>query len=89
MPMATEPPRRVSGGGAGARARVMPFMAAWTDSQDLRARGIITYGIDPPLAPEDGERVHGKDERILLSALDWYAQYLRSIVLKLAARRKS
>ena len=57
----------------------MPFPAAWTtDSQNLRARGVVTYGIDPPLSAEDGERVHGKDERIYLPALDWYARYLES-----------
>lgn len=68
------------------QARVMPFMAAWTtDSQDLRARGITVYGIDPPLSEEDGERVHGKNERISLAALDWYSRYLRGIVVRLAA----
>jgi len=67
--------------------RVMPFMAAWTtDSTDLRVRGIITYGIDPPLSPEDGERVHGKNERISLKALDWYVEFLQQVVLKVAAR---
>jgi acetylornithine deacetylase/succinyl-diaminopimelate desuccinylase-like protein len=65
-------------------ARVMPFMAAWTtDSQDLRALGVIVYGIDPPLSADDGERVHGKDERILLEGLDWYVDYVREILLKL------
>lgn len=68
-------------------ARVTPFMAAWTtDSQDLRARGVVTYGIDPPLSADDGERVHGKNERISLAALDWYAEYLRAITLKVAGR---
>ncbi len=66
-------------------APVMPFMAAWTtDSQDLRARGITVYGIDPPLTEEDGERVHGKNERLDLTALDWYARYLRGIVERAA-----
>jgi acetylornithine deacetylase/succinyl-diaminopimelate desuccinylase-like protein len=66
---------------------VMPFMAAWsTDSQDLRARGVTTYGIDPPLSEEDGEGVHGKNERISLAALDWYAGYLREIVLRVARK---
>ncbi len=70
-------------------ARVMPFMAAWsTDSQELRARGVLVYGLDPPLSPEDGERVHGKDERISLAALDWYAGFLRSVVIKIAAGKK-
>lgn len=74
---------------AAPNAPVMPFMAAWTtDSQDLRARGITVYGIDPPLSEEDGEGVHGNNERINLQALDWYALYLRGIVVRLAARSR-
>ncbi|MBI3553843.1 MAG: M20/M25/M40 family metallo-hydrolase [Elusimicrobia bacterium] len=68
------------------KARVMPFMAAWTtDSQDLRGRGTIMYGIDPPVTEEDGNRIHGVDERLSAAALDWYARFLREIVLKVAA----
>ena len=67
--------------------RVMPFMAAWTtDSQDLRARGTIMYGIDPPLTNDDLERVHGDDERVPLAALDWYALFLRDVVVKTAGK---
>lgn len=69
-------------------AKVMPFMAAWsTDSQYLRARGVATYGIDPPLTEEDGERVHGKNERLSLAALDWYARYLRELVARAASAK--
>lgn len=68
-------------------AKVAPFLAAWTtDSQDLRARGVLVYGIEPPLSSADGERVHGRDERIALAALDWYAEYLKTIVLKVAGK---
>lgn len=64
---------------------VMPFMAAWTtDAQDLRARGVIVYGIEAPLSSWD-EGVHSKNERISLAALDWYVEFLRLIVLKVAA----
>ncbi len=67
--------------------RVMPYMAAWTtDSQDLRARGTIMYGIDPPMTHADLERVHGEDERLPLAALDWYVIYLRDIVVKTAGK---
>ena len=67
-------------------ARVMPFMAAWTtDAKSLRQRGTIVYGIEPPLSADDGERVHGKNERISLAALDWYARYLKAVVLRVAA----
>jgi acetylornithine deacetylase/succinyl-diaminopimelate desuccinylase-like protein len=68
------------------KAPVMPFMAAWTtDSQDLRGHGVIMYGIDPPVTEEDGDRIHGIDERLDLAALDWYGKFLREIVLKVAA----
>jgi len=67
--------------------RVMPYMATWTtDSQDLRARGTIMYGIDPPTTEEDVHTVHGEDERLPLAALDWFALYLRDIVVRTAAQ---
>lgn len=67
--------------------RVIPYMAAWTtDSQDLRARGTIVYGIDAPMTEEDLTHVHGEDERVPLAGLDWYAVYLRDIVVKTAGR---
>lgn len=67
-------------------ARVMPYMTAWTtDGQDLRARGVITYGLIPPFTADDGGRMHGRNERIELSAFDWYVNFLRSVVLKVAA----
>ncbi len=68
------------------RAPVTPFMAAWTtDSQDLRAQGTLMYGVDPPVTDEDGGRIHGVDERLSTAALDWYAQFMRAIVLKVAS----
>jgi len=67
--------------------RVMPYMAAWTtDSQDLRARGTIMYGIDAPGTEDDQRRAHGEDERVPLAALDWFALYLRDIVVKTAGK---
>jgi len=67
--------------------RVMPYMAAWTtDSQDVRGRGVIVYGIDPPMTEEDLKHVHGEDERLPLAALDWYVIYLRDIVVKTAGK---
>ncbi len=66
---------------------VMPFMAAWTtDSADLRARGTVVYGIDPPTTDEDDLRVHGDDERVSLSALDWFAEFLRDVVVSTAGK---
>ena len=67
-------------------ARVMPYMTAWTtDGQDLRARGVATYGLIPPFTADDGGRMHGRNERIELAAFDWYVNFLRAVVLKVAA----
>lgn len=67
--------------------RVMPYMAAWTtDSQDIRARGTIMYGIDAPGTEDDQRRAHGEDERVPLAALDWFALYLRDVVVKTAGK---
>lgn len=66
---------------------VMPFMAAWTtDGADLRARGTVVYGIDPPTSDEDDLRIHGDDERISLTALDWYTDFLRDVVVLTAGK---
>jgi len=46
----------------------------------------VSIGIDPPMTHDDLERVHGNDERLPLAALDWYALYLRDIVVKTAGK---
>lgn len=75
---------------AGARSpapQVMPFMAAWTtDGADIRGRGTVVYGFDPPTTEDDDERIHGDDERLSLAALDWYADFLREVVLLTAGK---
>ncbi len=66
---------------------VMPFMAAWTtDSADLRARGTVMYGIDPPMTDEDDLRMHGDDERVSMTGLDWFSDFLRDVVLTTAGK---
>ncbi|MDX6768199.1 MAG: M20/M25/M40 family metallo-hydrolase [Elusimicrobiota bacterium] len=66
---------------------VMPFMAAWTtDSADLRARGTVMYGIDPPMTDEDDLRMHGDDERVSMSGLDWFSDFLREVVVATAGK---
>ncbi|MBI2362344.1 MAG: M20/M25/M40 family metallo-hydrolase [Elusimicrobia bacterium] len=68
--------------------RVSPFMAvATTDAQDLRARGTLVYGIEPPFPPGDRARMHGDDERILLAALDWHVEHLWALVEDVAGAR--
>jgi acetylornithine deacetylase/succinyl-diaminopimelate desuccinylase-like protein len=68
-------------------APVMPFMSSWTtDAASLRRRGIVVYGLDLPLSDDDGSRVHGKDERVALKALDWYVRFLGAVVRRVAVR---
>lgn len=63
------------------QARVTPYLSVWsTDSQALRAKGIMVYGIVPPVSAQDEERVHGKDERLSLEGFRWYCDYLYEIV---------
>ncbi len=66
-------------------APVRPSLAAWsTDSQELRARGVKMYGLDPPMTDEDGRRSHGDDERLPVDGLAAYVRLLHAVVLKLA-----
>ena len=51
-------------------------------------RGVYVYGIDPPLTAEDEERVHGKNERLSLAALDWYAEFIRRVVVAVAGKEE-
>ncbi|MBI4422374.1 MAG: M20/M25/M40 family metallo-hydrolase [Elusimicrobia bacterium] len=68
------------------RAGLAPFLSAWsTDAPSLRARGIVVYGLDPPLSPEDADRAHGHDERIEVAALNAYLRLLYRVTLRLAA----
>lgn len=71
--------------GLAPQAKVTPFLSAWsTDAQSLRARGIIVYGLDPPLTPEDADRAHGHDERIGIDALNAYLKLLHRVTLEIA-----
>lgn len=71
-------------------APVSPLLSAWsTDSQSLRARGTIMYGLDPPLSAEDAGRAHGDDERISIDALNAYLRLLYRVTLRMTARERT
>lgn len=66
-------------------AVVVPSMSAGsTDSERLRRRGVLTYGLQMPLAAEDEARIHGIDERMPLAGLAWGTRFLTELVLEVS-----
>ena len=63
-------------------ATTLPTMLTGaTDSAQLRAAGIPTYGIGAPSTPEDS-RAHGNDERISVDALQDFVEFIYRTVLE-------
>ena len=67
-------------------APVVPYMSpGGTDSQVLRQRGMVAYGLLPfPILEEDLRSMHANDERISLQAFSWGQEMLARIVLETA-----
>jgi acetylornithine deacetylase/succinyl-diaminopimelate desuccinylase-like protein len=65
---------------------VVPFMSpGGTDSQVLRRRGMVAYGLLPfPILEDDLRTMHANDERISLQAYTWGQEMLTRIVLETA-----
>lgn len=48
---------------------VVPLMSTWaTDAMYLRPNGIPVYGVSGIFSDADDVRVHGKDERVLVTS---------------------
>ena len=63
------------------------FIGGFTDCNTFRARGIICYGFMPMLLPmAETERVHGRDERILIEDLRNATVLLHELVSDVAGR---
>ncbi len=60
------------------------MLAAATDSAQLRAKGVQTYGIGMIRDTRSG--VHGTDERVSIEALGLFLEYLYRVVTEVAAR---
>lgn len=58
-----------------------------TDSAQLREKGVHAYGLGPLVTEEDGARVHGNDERIHITGLGKFVQYLYECVVEVAAAK--
>lgn len=67
-------------------AAVVPFLAVWsTDSLALRQRGVLVYGIDPPVTDDDDSRVHGVDERLHVESFERYTEMMLKLVVALGS----
>lgn len=65
-------------------AAVVPSLSVGsTDAGLLRRRGMAVYGLEFPLSPEDQSRIHGHDEMMPLSGLDYGARVVTRIVADL------
>lgn len=60
------------------------MLAAATDSAQLRAMGVQTYGIG--MIRDERSGVHGTDERVSIEALGLFLEYLYRVVTEVAAR---
>ncbi|HEV8337084.1 MAG TPA: M20/M25/M40 family metallo-hydrolase [Candidatus Polarisedimenticolia bacterium] len=67
-------------------APVVPYMSpGGTDSQVLRQRGMVAYGVLPfPIQEEDLRTMHANDEKISLEAFTWGNEMLYRVVAETA-----
>lgn len=66
-------------------AAVVPSLSVGsTDAAALRRRGVLVYGLEFPLSPDDQSRIHGHDERMPVPALDYGTRLMADLVAELA-----
>jgi acetylornithine deacetylase/succinyl-diaminopimelate desuccinylase-like protein len=58
-----------------------------TDSAQLRAKGVQCYGLGSVATEEDANRIHGNDERLSISGLRKFLEYLHGVVVDVAAAK--
>ncbi len=66
---------------------VLPFLSTGaTDSAPLRRAGVMAYGLLPfPLTEADENRMHGNDERVAVSSIDFAVRLTYDVIQRLAA----
>ena len=70
------------------KAITLPTMLTGaTDSAQLRAKGVQCYGIGSLATEEDANRIHGNDERLSISGLRPFLEFLYSVVVDVAAAK--
>ena len=58
-----------------------------TDSAQLRAKGVQCYGVGSVVSEGETTRVHGNDERLSISGLGRFLEFLYSAVIDIAAKK--
>jgi acetylornithine deacetylase/succinyl-diaminopimelate desuccinylase-like protein len=70
------------------KAITLPMMLTGaTDSAQLRAKGVQAYGIGSLATEEDANRIHGNDERLSISGLRQFLEFLYTVVVDVAAAK--
>ena len=70
------------------KATTLPTMLTGaTDSAQLRAKGVQAYGLGSLATEEDGNRIHGNDERLSISGLRQFLEFLHGVVVDVAAAK--
>ncbi len=70
------------------KAITLPTMLTGaTDSAQLRAKGVQCYGLGSLATEEDANRIHGNDERLSISGLRKFLEYLYGVVVDVAAAK--
>jgi acetylornithine deacetylase/succinyl-diaminopimelate desuccinylase-like protein len=70
------------------KATTLPTMLTGaTDSAQLRAKGVQAYGIGSVATEEDGNRIHGNDERLSISGLRTFLEFLYGVTVDVAAAK--
>lgn len=69
-------------------AITLPTMSTGaTDSAKIRAKGIQAYGVGTLRTDDDESRMHGNDERVLVSGLPKYLEFLYRAITEVAVRK--
>ena len=70
------------------KAITLPTMLTGaTDSAQLRAKGVQAYGMGSLATEEDANRIHGNDERLSISGLRHFLEFLYSVVTDVAGAK--
>lgn len=70
------------------KAITLPTMLTGaTDSAQIRAKGVQAYGIGSLATEGDSNRIHGNDERISISGLRPFVEYVYNVVVEVAGAK--
>ena len=68
-------------------ATIPVMLTGATDSAQLRAKGVQAYGIGSVMTEEDGNRLHGNDERISVQGLRTFLEFVWLAVTDIAGAK--